>query len=144
MSWNTGAVRIFGDRGLVRWGFLLATAGFALLGWTYGIPMLLFAAAMTSVSTGALRPALTSLISQEAGSHEQGGVLGLTQSLQSVASIVAPMVAGFLIEHGKLEAWALVAAVSTLIGLILTMRQGPRVKPDEAPDLVDASPGRKG
>lgn len=138
------AVRIFGDRGLVRWGFLLATAGFALLGWTYGIPMLLFAAAMTSVSTGALRPALTSLISQEAGSHEQGGVLGLTQSLQSVASIVAPMVAGFLIEHGKLEAWALVAAVSTLIGLILTMRQGPRVKPDEAPDLVDASPGRKG
>jgi DHA1 family tetracycline resistance protein-like MFS transporter len=113
------AVSIFGDKGLVKWGFALATLGFILLGWTWGIPMLLGVAALTSISTGVLRPALTSLITQEAAAHEQGGVLGLTQSLQAVASIVAPAAAGFLIEHGKLEAWALMAAASTLLGLLL-------------------------
>jgi MFS family permease len=117
------AVRIFGDKGLVRGGFAWASIGFALLGWTYGIPMLLGVAAITSIATGVLRPALTSLITQEAASHEQGGVLGLTQSLQAFASIVAPSIAGFLIEHEKLEMWALVAAASTVIGLLMPLHR---------------------
>jgi DHA1 family tetracycline resistance protein-like MFS transporter len=112
------AVRWLGDHGLVKWGFALGTIGFILLGWTYGIPMLLAVAALTSVSTGVLRPALTSLITQSAGPHEQGGVLGLTQSLQALASIAAPAIAGFLIEHGHLEAWALVASISLAVGLV--------------------------
>ena len=39
-------------------------------------------------------------------------MLGLTQSLQSVAQIVAPFLAGLLIEHGQLHLWAFAAAVS--------------------------------
>jgi MFS family permease len=59
---------------------------------------------------GAVRPALTSLITQRAGRSEQGVVLGLTQSLNSVAAIVAPAVGGLLIDHSMLAAWALLAA----------------------------------
>jgi hypothetical protein len=37
-------------------------------------------------------------------------VLGITQSLMSMVSIVSPIVAGLLIEHQMLTAWAWVAA----------------------------------
>lgn len=119
------AVRWLGDWGLVKWGFTLATIGFVLLGWTYTIPMLLAVAALVSASTGVLRPALTSLITQAAGKHEQGGVLGLTQSLQAVASIVAPALAGVLIQHGHLELWACLAGLSTAVGLVAGRKPSP-------------------
>ncbi|MBC7928428.1 MAG: hypothetical protein H7039_22530 [Bryobacteraceae bacterium] len=81
--------------------------------------MLLGVAAIVSVSTGVLRPALTSLISQVARPDEQGGVLGLTQSLQALASIAAPAIAGLLINHGLLAAWAWLAAASLLAGFLV-------------------------
>jgi MFS family permease len=111
-------VRWFGDWGLVRYGFFFGAIGFAMLGWTFGIPMLLAVAAVVAFSTGVLRPALTSLITQSAARGEQGGVLGLTQSLQAFASIVAPTVAGVLINHEFLAAWACVAAASAAAGLL--------------------------
>ena len=120
-------VKIFGDRGLVRHGFLWAVVGFAALGWTFGIGPMLVVAAIVSISTGVLRPALTSLITQSAARNEQGGVLGLTQSLQSVASIVAPLVSGWLIEHGQLAGWACVAAASMLVGFVLSRRSSAMV-----------------
>jgi hypothetical protein len=49
-------------------------------------------------------------------------VLGLTQSLQSIASIVAPLASGWLIEHGALAGWACMAAASMLAGLLLNRR----------------------
>jgi MFS family permease len=110
-------VRWFGDWGLVRYGFFFGTLGFVALGWTFGIIELLLVGLVIAFGTGVLRPALTSLISQLADSSEQGGVLGLTQSLQSVASIVAPVIAGFLIHHDLLAAWACVAAMSLALGL---------------------------
>lgn len=111
-------VRWFGDWGLVRYGFLFATVGFAALGWTYEFAPLLVVAAIVAFSTGVLRPALTSLITQHAGKHEQGGVLGLTQSLQSIASIVAPFLSGLLIDHEHLAGWACLAAAATAVGLL--------------------------
>jgi predicted MFS family arabinose efflux permease len=64
-----------------------------------------------------LRPAITSLITQRASRSEQGVVLGLNQSLNSMCQIVAPFFAGLLIEQGWLPAWALMAAVVSLLGL---------------------------
>ena len=112
-------VRWFGDWGLVRYGFLFAAIGFAALGWTYEFAALLVVAGIIAFSTGVVRPALTSLITQHAGKQEQGGVLGLTQSLQSIASISAPLLSGLLIDHGMLEGWACLAAVAALAGFLV-------------------------
>lgn len=112
-------VKRFGDWGLVRYGFIFATIGFLLLGWTYSLPMLLGVSAIISFSTGALRPALTSLITQNATRGEQGAVLGLTQSLMSIAGIAGPLLSGLLIEHGWLAGWACVIAVSLACGLLI-------------------------
>lgn len=108
-----------GEHRLILLSFGAATLGYALLGFTYGIPMLLAVAAVSSLGNGALRPALTTEITRHVDRGEQGTVLGLMQSLLSVAQIVAPVVGGFLIDHRLLAAWALVAAVAMLVGSVL-------------------------
>lgn len=113
-------VKWLGERRLVWSGFLAASIGFALLGFTYHLPALLAVSAISSYGTGVLRPAVTSLITQQVGRREQGVVLGLTQSLTSVSQIVAPIMAGLLIDRGLLEAWALAAAGTTFIGFLVS------------------------
>jgi predicted MFS family arabinose efflux permease len=103
-------VKAFGEMTLVRAGFFLGMVGLAALGFTYSVPLLLLVAAASSSGTGVIRPALTSLITQKAARSEQGVVLGLTQSLNSIASIVAPAIGGLLIDHSLLAGWALTAA----------------------------------
>ena len=112
-------VKSFGETKITWAGFLAATVGFTALAFTHSIPLLLVVSAVASIGTGALRPALTSLITQKATRSEQGAVLGLNQSLMSISSIAAPLIAGVLIDHGLLAAWALVAAAVSALGLIL-------------------------
>jgi MFS family permease len=78
---------------------------------------------LAAFGNGVIRPALTSLITQQAGRQEQGVVLGITQSLMSMASIVSPIVAGLLIERHLLKEWAWVAAGLAAIGVALS-REG--------------------
>jgi DHA1 family tetracycline resistance protein-like MFS transporter len=112
-------VKLFGEPNLVRAGFFCGLAGLAVLGFTYGVPLLLVVAAVASSGMGAIRPALTSLITQKAARSEQGVVLGLTQSLNSVAAIVAPAVGGLLIDHSLLASWAWLAAAISGAALFL-------------------------
>jgi predicted MFS family arabinose efflux permease len=67
-----------------------------------------------------LRPALTSLITQNADRSEQGVVLGLNQSLMSIAQVVAPPLGGLLIGLGLLPEWAFVAALAAGLGMVAT------------------------
>ena len=112
-------VRRFGEDNLVYSGFVTATAGFAMIGFSYRLPGLLVASSISSFGTGVLRPALTSLITQRAGREEQGVVLGLTQSLMSVAQIIGPVIAGFLIDRGLLTTWAVVGAAVSAVGVVI-------------------------
>ncbi|HYL74276.1 MAG TPA: MFS transporter [Bryobacteraceae bacterium] len=112
-------VKAVGELTLVRAGFLFAAIGMAAFGFTYGIPALLVVSAVTSAGMGVIRPALTSLITQKAPRSDQGVVLGLTQSLASISSIVSPAIAGLLIDHSLLAAWALLAAAISSAALFL-------------------------
>jgi MFS family permease len=109
----------FGDSNLVQAGLAISVLGFTALAWAFGIKNLLLVAGVLACSTGVVRPAITSLITQATSRGEQGSVLGLTQSLQSVAQILAPFLAGLLIQHGQLHLWALAAALCAAIGYLL-------------------------
>jgi MFS transporter, DHA1 family, tetracycline resistance protein len=111
-------VKAFGELTLVRAGFIFGMVGLAVLGFTYTIPLLLVVSAAASSGTGLVRAVLTSLITQKAGRSEQGVVLGLTQSLNSVAQIMAPAIGGLLIDHFLLAGWALLAAAICGIALL--------------------------
>ena len=111
-------VKAFGELTVVRAGFFFGMVGLAVLGFTYTIPLLLVVTALSSSGTGVVRPVLTSLITQKAGRSEQGVVLGLTQSLNSIAQIIAPAIGGLLIDHSLLAGWALLAAAICGVALL--------------------------
>jgi MFS family permease len=115
-------VRRVGEVRLVTMGFFFGAVGYALLGFSHGVGSLLFAAGLSSFGTGVLRPALTSLITQQVGRNEQGVVLGLNQSLLSIAQIIGPVIAGALIDAGRLSAWAFWAGGIMGFALLLNVR----------------------
>jgi len=117
-------VKRFGEAGLARAGFLAVVVAQVFLGFIHTLGPLLVVSAISSFGTGVLRPAITSLITRAVGRHEQGSVLGLNQSINSLAQITAPMLAGVLITTGHLALWAWVPGVVSLVGFLLLRRAG--------------------
>jgi MFS family permease len=111
-------VQRFGEVALAAAGFASLVIGYILLGATNSVAVLLMVAVVAGFGNGVLRPSLTSLVTHQAGQHEQGVVLGITQSLSSLAAIAAPAIAGLLIEHQMLTQWAWVSAAMAAIGLV--------------------------
>jgi MFS family permease len=116
-------VKRFGEASLVAAGFVALAIGYFGLGIASSFILLMLTGTLAAFGNGVIRPALTSLITQQAGRQEQGVVLGITQSLMSMASIVSPIVAGLLIERHLLKEWAWVAAGLAAIGVALS-REG--------------------
>ncbi len=114
-------VKRFGERSLSRAGFAAYSAGYVILGFCHSIPMLVAATTVTALGS-LVRPSLTSEITQVTPREQQGVVLGLTQSLTSIAQIAGPPLAGSLIQHGLLTGWGLTAAAVTSVGFGLAVR----------------------
>ena len=117
-------VKKFGERKVIRIGFFTWMLGSVALGFTRTILQLLCVIPISSIGGAGLRPALTSLITQKAGRREQGVIIGLTQSLMSIAQITAPLISGLLIDANDklhdghfLTIWAIWAGA--LAGLAL-------------------------
>lgn len=115
-------VKRFGERRVVEVGFLGSLLGYAAVGFTQTIPQLLAVMLISGVLGSGLRPALTSLITQQAGRREQGVIIGLTQSLMSLAQISAPPLAGFMIGQRWLTPWAIWAGALAGLGLLFESR----------------------
>jgi MFS family permease len=116
-------VKRFGELPLVAAGFIALVIGYFGLGIASSFAVLMLTGTLAAFGNGVIRPALTSLITQQAGRQEQGVVLGITQSLMSMASIVAPIVGGLLIEKHMLREWAWAAAGLAAVGVALS-REG--------------------
>lgn len=111
-------VKMFGESRLVQIGFAAMAMGFAIMAGIQGIPPLLVAIGLLTFGSAVLRPSLTSLITQtkRAGRNQQGIVIGIMQSLTSIAQIIAPVMAGFLIQALLLGTWALAGSVFSAAG----------------------------
>lgn len=108
----------YGEGRLVRTAFAANVLAYAVLAAMPSIPGLIIASTISAYGNGAIRPSLSSLASQQAAAHEQGVVLGLVQSINSIASVIAPVIAGQLIERGHLRAWALVPSLLAMVALL--------------------------
>ncbi len=113
-------VKLLGERTLVWTGFGVGAIGYGMLAFTRTMGQLLFASTVNAYS-GVLRPSVTSLITQQAGKREQGVVLGLTQSITSISQIIAPVIAGALIDRQQLGAWALATGGVALLGMFVSL-----------------------
>ena len=111
-------VKMFGESRLIQAGFATMALSFALMAGVHGIPLLLVAIALLTFGSAILRPSLTSLITMRASRHRQGMVIGLMQSLMAIAQIVAPVIAGFLIQAQFLAMWAIAGSVFCAVGWV--------------------------
>jgi MFS family permease len=115
------AVKVFKERRLIAMGLIALGVGYVMLAYVDPVWPLLLAITLASLGNSVLRPSLTSIVTQVVTRQEQGMVLGLTQSLASLASITAAPLSGWLIDRRLLTAWGWVAAA--FCALALCVRQ---------------------
>ncbi len=86
--------KALGEPRLVVGGAAILAAGLLVLTFAQALWLVLVATALLAIGMGMLSPSMASLFSKQAADNERGGVLGLSQSAQSLARIVGPAVAG--------------------------------------------------
>jgi DHA1 family tetracycline resistance protein-like MFS transporter len=112
-------VKKYGEKTTSRIGFVFQGMGYLGYAFVTDLPGAVIASTIASVGSGLIRPALSALTSHEVGPKEQGVIFGVSQSLGSFASIIAPIMAGMLLEHVSPGAWALFSGFSILIALLI-------------------------
>ena len=88
----------FGERGLVRYGLLIAAAGLFMISQAGPVWLLIGGAAINAVGFAVMLPSMSSLVSRKSPPDRQGQTLGTFQSMGSMARILAPVVGGFLYD----------------------------------------------
>ena len=88
-----------GERRVVPAAILTIATGLALVPLAGNVAMLVLACGVLAVGMGFNSPSLMALISRHADADMQGGVLGLSQSLASLARVIGPAWGGWLYDH---------------------------------------------
>jgi len=96
--------RRFGDQKLITFGPIVTMVGMLLLPLIPNLAFHLVALAMISTGTGIIRTVVPSFISKTTPSDEQGSILGVTNSVASVATVVGPLIGGTLFEYAGIVA----------------------------------------
>ena len=92
-------VKQIGEHHIVPASLAIVAIGLLMIPATQSVTALLVANGVMAVGMGFNNPALMSLISRYSAAEDQGGVMGLTQSLNSLARIVGPMWGGFAFDR---------------------------------------------
>lgn len=90
--------RRFGERALVRAGLALMGTAFVVAGLVPPLALFLVVMGAIAVASGLMTPSLSGLISIATPAGEQGGILGIYQSLGSLARATGPFLAGLLFD----------------------------------------------
>jgi MFS transporter, DHA1 family, tetracycline resistance protein len=92
-------VPVLGERRLIPLAIGLIGAGLFALPGAHSLPMLLAVCGTLAVGMGFNNPSLTSAVSRLSDPAEQGGMLGLAQSLAALGRIVGPAFGGYLFDR---------------------------------------------
>lgn len=93
------AARWVGENRLVPFAILVIALGLALVPLAGSVAMLVVACGTLAVGMGFNSPSLVSLISRLSDRNDQGSVLGISQSLASLARIVGPAWGGLVYDR---------------------------------------------
>ena len=113
-------VKRFGEEKLVRFAFLSSAVGLATLGLSKELGIFALGLSIQSLGSSLLRPSLTGLVSKNVAREHQGLAIGFSQTLMSIAQIIAPLVGGVLIGREMYLEYAFTAATIALLGLVTT------------------------
>lgn len=115
----------FGERALAVCGAALMGASLLALPFAPTFTLALVLLGALAVGQGLVVPTLSSLLSRQAASEEQGGVLGAGQSLSAAARAIGPLTAGWLFDRGAAFPYVASAALVLLAAWLLARPTGP-------------------
>ena len=87
-----------GEEQLIAFGPLLLMLGVFLMPLIPNIVIFVFSLTIISLASGMMRTVVPSFISKISPANEQGGILGVTNGVASIARVPGPLIAGFLFE----------------------------------------------
>lgn len=97
---------------------LITTGLFFWIAWIYRLNILLIIIGISVILAGVIWPICTAMISNLADKKVQGKILGISQSMQSLAMALSPVIGGF-IEPVFLGAPFVLGAITSLIAALL-------------------------
>jgi MFS transporter, DHA1 family, tetracycline resistance protein len=133
-------VPLVGERRIIPFAIGTIGIGIALVPTAHSVPVLFMVCGMLALGMGFNNPALTSAVSRVSDASEQGGMLGLAQSLAALGRIVGPAWGGFLFDRAGIAAPFLSGGVVMSVALTLAIvgvgrarlaRSAPAVSPGE-------------
>ena len=92
-------VKKFGEKKLITSSIFLLGSGFILFPIANSVYTFLPVVALISFAIGVHNPSVITLISKNTPSEKQGGILGLNQSLGSLARVLGPVWGGFFFDQ---------------------------------------------
>ncbi len=87
-----------GEEKLIAFGPLLLMLGIFLMPLIPNIVIFVFSLTMISIASGMMRTVVPSFISKISPANEQGGILGVTNGVASIARVPGPLIGGYLFE----------------------------------------------
>jgi multidrug resistance protein len=114
-------VPIFGERRLIPLALGVIGTGLLLVPAAHSVPVLFLVCGTIAVGMGFNSPSLTSAVSRLSDPTEQGGMLGLAQSLSALGRIAGPAWGGFLFDRAGTTVPYLSAGVIMTLALALAV-----------------------
>ncbi len=114
-------VKMFGEKKMIFGGLVLVGVSLAVLPYcddSRGLGWLMGGLALFAISSGVYRAPTFGLISLNASENEQGEVMGVTQSVGSLARIIGPIFALSLFDIQPALPYLICAVLAVLAGLI--------------------------
>jgi len=120
-------VRRFGERALLIAGTAIVGISFfsiPVVGMARVFGFMLFISVLMAVGTGITNPSLSGLLSRSVERNEQGGALGIGQSLGALGRVLGPSVAGILFQANRgFPFWVGAALLFICSGIAVTIRK---------------------
>lgn len=105
----------FGEEKVIAFGSLLMMLGMLFMPLLPNVVAFLASLASIALGRGMTQTAIPSFISKKAMLDEQGGMLGVSQSVSSIARVPGPLVAGLVFEFAGLATPFFVSATLLIV-----------------------------
>lgn len=112
--------RAFGEARVAVTGCALLAAALSLLPRAPSLPLAYALLGGVAAGMGCVTPALATMLSRASAADEQGGVLGLGQSMSALARAAAPLAAGALWDRAAWAPYLAAAGCAVLAAALVT------------------------
>ena len=117
-----GLTKKFGEEKLIAFGPLLMMLGILLMPLIPNIAVFILSLTMIASGSGIMRTIVPSFISRNTPTTEQGGTLGVANSVASIATVPGPLIGGSLFEFAGLAAPFFSSAAMLILAFALGCR----------------------